>query len=499
MKKTITGIQKQSAGIHKLAASVLAFLFFVPALRAENIGVPSECEDVMLQAFYWDSYKSDKYGRTKWIDLLKDTAVINANFDLVWFPPSAKADGSESVGYNHKKLNNQDSSWGTKGNLVKLIAALHAGNTKVLADIVINHRANKSNWCDFEEDVFGEGYGSFQLTEEHICSNDECFTKSSSTCYGSTSHGAKDTGSNFDGLRDLDHTSDYVQNWAKTYLRWMLDSMKYDGFRHDMTLGFHGQYLGMYNEASKPYLSVSELWESIARQKQHLEETGYNTMIFDFQQKYELHKAIVNGSYSKLMKNSNSFRGQGLEKYAVTFIDNHDTFERDSYGSNQFGGQYCDLTSSVKKAQIVQAYAYILSMPGVPCVFWPHWKHYQTEISQFIQIRKLAGIHSESAVTDESYAQYAYSGTIQGKKHKVILRLGKNRDMTAPSGYGCRAGGEHYTIWVEGVESTAEPQGIEDVQGDNVQRTKFVEDGKLYIRVDGKVYDAQGQLMKHNL
>ena len=25
-------------------------LFFVPALRAENIGVPSECEDVMLQA-----------------------------------------------------------------------------------------------------------------------------------------------------------------------------------------------------------------------------------------------------------------------------------------------------------------------------------------------------------------------------------------------------------------------------------------------------------------
>ena len=33
MKKTIKGIQKQSAGIHKLAASVLALLFFVPALE----------------------------------------------------------------------------------------------------------------------------------------------------------------------------------------------------------------------------------------------------------------------------------------------------------------------------------------------------------------------------------------------------------------------------------------------------------------------------------
>lgn len=35
----------------------LSFLFFASAsaLRAENAGVPAECEDVMLQAFYWDS------------------------------------------------------------------------------------------------------------------------------------------------------------------------------------------------------------------------------------------------------------------------------------------------------------------------------------------------------------------------------------------------------------------------------------------------------------
>ena len=484
--------EKIMIAMKKIILTLLAIFFLAPMLRAKNIGVPAECEDVMLQAFYWDSYDSNKsstkYGRTKWIDLLKDTAAINANFDLVWLPPSAKA-GSDGVGYNHKKLSNQDSSWGTKAKLNELIAALHAGNTKVLADIVINHRANKSNWCDFEEDVFGEGYGSFQLTEEHICSDDECFTTSSSTCYGSATHGAKDTGSKFDGLRDLDHTSEYVQQWAKTYMRWMLDSMKYDGFRHDMTLGFHGQYLGMYNEASKPYLSVSELWESITRQKQHLQETDSNTMIFDFQQKYELHKAIVNGSYSKLMQNTNSFRGQGLERYAVTFVDNHDTFERDGYGDNQFGGQYCDLNSAAKKAQIVQAYAYILMMPGVPCVFWPHWYKYKDEINQLIKLRKLAGIHSESAVSDESYVQGAYQGTIQGKKHKVILRLGKNRDMTAPAGYGCCANGDHYSVYVEGVEALGE------VEGQPLKGEKFMRDGRLYIRCGEKIYDAQGRLI----
>ena len=470
---------------------ILAAFVCVMSMRSENIGVPAECEDVMLQAFYWDSYKnSSKYGCTRWTELIKDSAMINRYFDLVWLPPSAKAGTNPSVGYNHKILHNQNSTWGKSAELQALIAAFHSGNTKVLADIVINHRANKSNWCDFEEDRFGEGYGSFQLTQAHICSDDECFTDDSSTCYGSDEHGAADTGSKFDGLRDLDHTSEYVQEWAKTYLRWMKDSMKYDGFRHDMTLGFGGQYLGMYNEASQPYLSVSELWEGIDRQKQHLVETGYNTMIFDFQQKYELHKAIVNGSYNRLKKNSNSFRGQDLERYAVTFIDNHDTFEREGYGNNQYAGQYCDLSKADIKAKVLQAYAYILSMPGVPCVFWPHWQYYQTEINQMIAVRKKVGIHSESQVLEEASGSYSYSATIQGHRGKVILRLGKNRDKTTPAGYWKDLEGEHYSVFSEVGE------GLEEVGSGKKKEEggkKFLKDGQLLIRVGEKVYDTTGR------
>ena len=202
------------------------------ALRAENIGVPSECEDVMLQVFYWDSYKNQsgsdsKYGRTKWIDLLKDTAAINANFDVVWFPPSAQSTGG--VGYYHTCLSDQgypnSTDWGTKGKLQELMEALHQGNTKILGDIVINHRGNKSNWVDFYPDNFGEGYGSFQLTQEHICSGDEAFTSKDSPYKGSSVHGAADTGTNDGGCRDLDHTNEYVQSWAKAYVRWMLEVM----------------------------------------------------------------------------------------------------------------------------------------------------------------------------------------------------------------------------------------------------------------------------------
>ena len=473
---------------------VLSLFLVLPAMRGENIGVPAESEDVMLQVFYWNSYTSTKYGRTKWIDLLKDTSVINANFDLVWFPPSAFGDGGNGkggVGYTHRQLSNQDSDWGTKTKLAELIGALHRGNTKVIADIVINHRGNKDSWCSFYPDYFGS-YGTYQLTSEHICRNDEVNTNSSAgSCKGKAT-GANDTGSNFDGARDLDHTNEYVQDWAKAYVQWMINTMKYDGFRYDMTLGYHGRYLSMYNEASNPYLSVSELWDNINVQITHLKATNYNTMIFDFPLKYQLHEGIVKGSYGKLKNPANSLRGTGYAKYAVTFLDNHDTFERDGYGNNQYGGQNCDLSKASVKANILQAYAYILMMPGVPCVFWPHWKSYQEEINALIALRKAAGVHSESEVSDETSSQYNYEAKIQGHKSMVILRLGSKRSTEVPEGYYLAADGNHYSVYLQngtGIEDVSDRQPAGNGQ-------KFIKDGRLYIRCGERVYDAVGNLVE---
>lgn len=488
----------------KILIGILSFLMLTSAgaVRATNVGVPAECEDVMLQAFYWDSYKTktstdSKFGRTKWLDLLRDTAAINVNFDVVWFPPSAGPTGC-GVGYSAKQYSNQDSDWGTKNKLTELINALHKGNTKVLADVVLNHRGNLTNWCNFFTDYFGS-YGTFTLTQKEICRNDECFTNSKSSCYGADykDRGANDTGDNFDGARDLDHTSEAVQNWSKAYAQWLLNTMKYDGFRYDMTLGFHGQYLKMYNEAANPYISVSELWSSIARQKQHLQECEYNTMVFDFQNKYSL-KGIVDGSYGKLNKDKtyNGLRKEGLARYAVTFIDNHDTFDRGgAYGDNQFTPS-TDLSSATNKNYVLQASAYMLMMPGVPCVFYPHWVSYKEEINELIAIRKRAGIHSESEVLAEESGQYKYHATIQGHRGKVIVRVGKYRSQTVPEGYELAVeGGDRgaYTVYI-----AMNPQGIANPSLTLPSREgkKFVENGKLYIRHGEHVYDIFGRIIQ---
>ncbi len=478
----------------------LSFLFIASAsaLRAENAGVPAECEDVMLQAFYWDSYKTQsstdsKFGRTKWIDLMKDTAAINANFDVVWFPPSAGPTGN-GVGYSARQYSNQDSDWGTKAKLQELIGALHKGGTRAIADVVLNHRGNLNSWCNFFQDNFGS-YGTYQLTQKHIVSNDECFTNKSSSCYNaaSTDRGAYDTGDNFDGARDLDHTSEYVQNWSKAYTQWLLNTMNYDGFRYDMTLGFHGRYLKMYNEAAQPYISVSELWHSIDRQKQHLQECEYNTMVFDFQAKYSM-KGIVDGSYGKLNANK-SFEGlrkHGLSRYSVTFIDNHDTFDRgNAYGDNQYT-KSTDLMTATNKDAVLQASAYMLMMPGIPCVFYPHWASYKSEINELIAVRKRVGIHSESQVLEEESGQYKYHATIQGHRGQVIVRVGKYRSTTVPEGFGLAVeGGDRgqYTVFVK-----MNDQGVDEVTGYGLQVTgeKFIENGQLYIRVGENKFDARG-------
>ena len=149
-----------------------------------------------------------------------------------------------------------------------------------------------------------------------------------------------------------------------------------------------------------------------------------------------------------------------------------------------------DLNAANVKAQVLQANAYILMMPGIPCVFWPHWKSYQKEINEMIAIRKKAGIHSESRVTDETSGTLKYSATIQGKNGKVILRLGANRETAAPAGYYIAAIGNHYSIYLE--EGTA----IDEVQVPTDAPQKFIQNGQMYIQRDGKVYDMTGRIIQ---
>lgn len=447
-----------------------------------QVAVPSEYEGVMLQAFYWDSHKLTTFSNTKYATLANYADEIGRTFDLVWLPPSGNGSG---VGYYTKCYSNLTSDWGNKTQLLSLINTLHSHDCKVLADIVINHFQSTTGWAKiFATNDFGQ-YGSFTITSENITAGDEAFTSSSSDSR-SLPHGNPDTGTNDAGCRDLDHTQDYVQQMCEAYTQWMLNEIGFDGFRYDMTKGFAGSYLMQYNLNAQPFFTVSEYWDGLDAIKGHLESTSYNTMVFDFPLKDKLN-SWKGGSVCTNLRNQ-GLRSLGLSRFAVTFIDNHDTFHRSDNKSGEFLGYNTNLTN--KRNEILAANAYILMLPGVPCVFWPHWYTYRNDISWLVNIRKANGIHSESVVTDETASTNSYSATITGHHGTVILRIGTARSTDVPANY--------YNVYhndLFDIYSTIQTD-LDNLPTTATSAHKIIENGIIYIERNGNKYNLQGALVK---
>jgi len=470
---------------------------------------PANCPDVLLQAFYWNSYTDKGYGRTKWIDHLNGNSGSTAEemgqwFDLIWLPPMSKATGG--TGYIPSNYSELNSDWGTKKKLEEMIDIFHKNGARVVADIVINHGVAWSGWCDFAQLNFGS-YGSFKPDASWICQTDEMnYTSSAGACKGQAT-GAVDDGygdeANYEAGRDWDHTQSKVRDMFKAYLKWLRNDIKIDGFRYDYCKGFHNSHINDYNTAAQAYFSVMEYWDgnpSILQSR--LNDANWNTLTFDFATKYTaFNDGIASDNYAALK--GAGLPGAGKARYAVTFLDSHDSFQRDG---NEFCGEGNSMT--VCKDKILQCYAYLLSMPGVPLVFWPHWVTFKEPIKAMINARYKAGVHSESSVSDEAGSGY-YKATITGTNGQIRVLIGPNSGYaTTPDGFTKASVGTNYGVYYKmttprgdkNTERHDPTQSIETVNanGERIQAIgeKFIKDGKLYIRCGEYVFDVMGGRVK---
>ena len=451
-----------------------------------EIAVPEQSEDIMLQGFYWDSHYDKGFGDTRWTTLTGQATEIASYFTLVWLPPSSESNGG--LGYIAKCYSNQNSSMGSNTELQSLISTMHSKGVRVIADIVINHCGNRGSWCDFNTMDFGS-YGTFYPQSTWITKDDEA--------QGKCNLGANaDDGqheANYGAARDWDHKNEEVQAMCKAYTQWMKNVIHYDGFRYDYCGGFHVSHINDYNSAAKPYFSVMEYWYGdAATLKTRIDQAGKNTLTFDFSQKYNTFRdGIYLKSYTKCLKAG--LRGKGYSRYAVTFIDNHDTFAR---GESEDVAGKKDGSSVDDKSLMMRCNAYLLAMPGVPCVFWPHWVKYKAEIKKMIDARRAAGIHSESKVTEEAKSGY-YRATVYGTRGQLKLMLGTAAADEQPAGYTEVIKGTDYALYfsdqpeTEGVEQTdaAQPapdrtQPMYNVTGQRVRadyRGVIIQNGHKYI------------------
>ena len=142
------------------SALIAAFLFTL------LLGVPrAQGQDVILQAFYWNSHPGDVTNTTDGGILWDSIALVapeigSAGFQTVWTPPPTKGfAGRYDMGYgpyDYYDLGEFDSKGttrtrhGTRGELDAMIAALHGQGVNVMVDAVLNHRAGGDEQA-FEE------------------------------------------------------------------------------------------------------------------------------------------------------------------------------------------------------------------------------------------------------------------------------------------------------------------------------------------------------------
>ena len=397
-------------------------------------GWPAMYGGVMLQGFYWDSYQA-----TRWSTLTDRAQDLGQYFDIVWVPNSGSVDAygsAESMGYMPVYWLKHNSCFGTETQLREMIDTFHAHNTSVMMDMVINHKSGKSGWVDLADEtvtgpVSGETY-SVKWSTADICSTDECVAA------GYPVTGAADEGEDFDGSRDLDHTSANVQQNVKTYQQYLMQELGYDGFRYDMCKGFSGYYVGMYNEASQPTFSVGEYWDGNAETlRWWLGETKRNdhiqTAVFDFALKYPMQSAFGGGTWSAL-NDKGLAADADYQRYSVTFVDNHDTGQNTNY--------------DCLKTNVMPANAFILAMPGTPCIFYKHYLTYTDEINNCIKARHAAGVHNQSAILTQQESNNGYILETQGTRGNLYLQVGGAVNNGTPTGYTFVQGGDGYRLYI---------------------------------------------------
>lgn len=427
------------------------YLTLIALLTSINMfaqGWPANYSGVMLQGFSWDAYDY-----SQWTVLEKQADDMKGFIDLVWLPQSGKCiEQTQVMGYKPYYYFNQNSSFGTEAELRSLIAKFKANGIGAIADVVVNHR-NTEGWFTFPAETYNGV--TYKMLPTDICKNDDGgATATQAKKDGVSLSNNYDEGTDFGACRDIDHKSENVQKIIKAYLKFLKEDIGYTGFRYDMVKGFSGTHVADYNDATGIGFSVGEYWDGNQSIINWINKTNKKSAAFDFQFRYNVRDAVngaANGKvatssdWSKLNSNDNLMHDANYRRYAVTFVENHDTQKRSESEQND-----------PLRKDTIAANAYMLAMPGTPCVFQPHWRAYKQEIKSMIEARKLAGITNMSNYTNKMAQKACFANETTGNKAKLIVVVGNNTKAYTPSAdYAQILEGYHYRYYLSKSAETA--------------------------------------------
>jgi alpha-amylase len=320
---------------------------------------------VLLQAFYWNCPEVAGC-EFQWWDQVKAQVndLADTGFTALWLPPPSKAAEQNSMGYepfDHFDIGEFDQrggipTWyGTKKSLEELIQRAHKKDMQVYVDLAINHASGGT--LELNNYSGQTGNTSFKPASGKFLRDWQCFHPSHFDYWEGASWGEIPT---------YCHKNPYVYEHLLEYSRWLVEDIGFDGFCFDLVKGYGtwiakiilGQQYKRDDHFIRPYGMAHALGSSYGPEfwlNEFNRQSDNPLAVFDVPLRFRLKSLcdVYDTDIPSVFKPGTLFHENAFSN--ITFVDNH--IFRDETNPPIFNDK-------------MLAYAFILTHPGYPCVFW---------------------------------------------------------------------------------------------------------------------------------
>lgn len=419
---------------------ILSTVFTFTACGEEKNTEPTN--ETLMQGFDWEVQTTPALW-TVYSEMAEELST--AGVTSIWIPPAYKCSvGINSVGYDpydYYDLGEFDqkgtvrTKYGTADELKKAVKDLHSNDIKVIADTILNHMygGDVTETIEGMSDLPAGQTNQFGTGFTYSARNNKYSSfKWNWNCFDAIGIGGRDNespflfpGKGWDDTFDVDYLGgldiDYQNSEVRTEMckwgEWFVNTADLDGFRLDavkyIDKGFLKQWLDYVREKTgKKLWTVGEAWiENADELGAFVDATEGKMNVFDFELYDIFNMCQSDLSFSRM----SSFGLVNTDKaqYAVTFVNNHDTY-RPSEGLEgiQNGKEFY--------------YAYILTLDkGTPCVFWKDYAEMKANLTPMMQARRNYAYGAGKIIeVDREYYVYQREGT--NKRNGLIVVMSAN-------------------------------------------------------------------------
>ena len=285
----------------------------------------------------------------------KLTYLKEMGINAIELMPTQEFDGNDSWGYNPCYFFAMDKAYGTKKDYKDFIDACHKEGIAVILDVVYNHATGS----------FPHAKMYWNGSANKTASNNPFFNVDAPHPYSV--------------FHDFNHENDWVRNYVKRNLKFLLEEYNLDGFRFDLTKGFTQKSSSESNAGNYDASRVAILKDYHATIKEVKPDAFVILEHFcDGKEENELAAdglhlwRNMNNAYCQTAmgwSENSAFNSMYTEQPMwVGFMESHDE-ERMAYKQSQWGNGSLKTDLSTRMKQLEANAAFSLTVPG-PKMIW---------------------------------------------------------------------------------------------------------------------------------